>query len=140
MPDSNPLKYYFAAYFKDGSFLEQAKDDVSKTDPTRSSFYDLMQEVNKGNDVQIFTLTDGKNNYLVDLRDGHFEINGVSFKVHDGDQPFYNRRLVFFRRHKHGFNLGMDEISHTIVFLFGWQANETEDPASKNHQFTIEIE
>ena len=70
------LKYLFVAQFEDNSLFIQNEDDVSMFDEKRSAYYDLLQAQKK---VKKFWLTDKYDTYLVDLEDGHFEINGKEF-------------------------------------------------------------
>lgn len=119
------LKYLFGVRYSDKSEYFQTPSDTSLTDPTRSAFFDVMKRYE---DVEVFQLTGDGHKYLVDLRDGHFEIDGVPFWM-DGpeDQPF---RLIYFRRHTHTLNAAFAELAHTIEYCFGWQT--TAD--GKNHQ------
>lgn len=123
------LKYLFGVHYKDNSEFLQTSEDVSATDPTRSAFFDIRQD-----DVELFALrsNDEEFSYIVDLRDGHFEAGGM---------PFYAQippcgaklRLIYFRRHRHHFNAGMQEIGHEIEYHFGWQTTYE----GKNYQQTL---
>ncbi len=114
------LKYHFTVGFQNGEIYSQAPDDVSVIDPTRSSFFDVQQQENQGNPPVIFTLEDGENLYVVDLMDGHFEVNGSIFHMYD--KPLTGPlRLVYFRRHLHSFYNGVHG-DHKIAYNFGWQA------------------
>ena len=126
------LKYLFSAKYKDGSIYEQNPEDISITDPLRSCYFDLKQE-----EIELFELTDKKNYYLVDLSDGHFEINNVPFYLHDKALPLINMRLIFFRQHTHTLSEGNKYQSHEIMYRYGWQAN---DEKGNNIQHIIEIE
>ena len=118
-----PLKYLFTATFADGSVIEQDANDISKLDPKkRSMFYDVLAYSEKSPMVS-FLLKGNGHEYKVDLQDGHFEIDGISFLMHEDILPFY--RVVFFRNHTHSFNVGQvksEEISHDIVYRMGWQS------------------
>lgn len=124
------LKYRFIAQYDDETLFEQNADDVSSVDPTKSAFFDVDQSRLTG-----FALTDGEHVYAVDLLDGHFEIDGISFKVYD--YPVNNRRLIFYRRHRYNFNAEMEEQSHELEYHIGWQGNEVD--SNKNIQHTIII-
>jgi|SRR6185369_13462726 len=121
------LKYLFECEFQDGSIITQSADDVSKINPTRSRFFDVLKK-DKETPIIRFALT-GENTYLlVDLRDGHFELNGVSFDCHETlpeENPL--RRLIFYRQHTHNFNHvpttgETEQLSHDIAYCIGWQA------------------
>src|SRR3954471_4945255 len=131
------MKYLFTAYFKDKTFYNQNEEDISVLDANRSCFYDVQQEIAKGNDLLIFCLSDGTHSYLVDLQDGHFEINEAHLFLGEVE-PVFNRRLIYFRRNTLAF-IGSDKTDHTMTFFLGWQGNETPDPNSKNIQKTIQI-
>jgi hypothetical protein len=128
------LKYLFSCEYKDGTTYHQNSEDVSIQDPTRSSFFDV-----KLDELKIFQLVNQINNDLitVDLIDGHFQVNDISFKLHDDQDKLTNEfRLIFFRRHKHKFNLDREELSHNITYRIGWQCNDVD---GKNIQRVMEI-
>jgi len=130
MHDTQPpviLKYLFGVHYKDGSEFFQTPWDISETDPTKSAFFDICQP-----EVELFQLDGEDHRYVVDLRDGHFEIDGVPFFAQvppEGSEL----RLIFFRRHRHHFTLGMEEIQHEIEYHFGWQTTHE----GKNYQQTL---
>lgn len=131
------LKYLFAAKFKDGKILQQQSDDISSIDPLKSSFYDVLKEEERGNQLELFCLADGVNDYLVDLNDGHFEVNGVKFNAHNSENFFSNRRLIYFRRNTLNFTQGLEPLHHGIIFKLGWQALDIH---GNNVQYVIELE
>lgn len=129
------LKYLFSAYFTDGSCFAQTSEDRSVIDPEkRSAFYDVMQQVEAGKVISIFELTDGTNIFSVDLTDGHFEVNGVEFFMHE-ERDLEDFRIIFFRQHTHHFNQEHEEQAHEIVYRMGWQT--TKD--GKNIQRIMEF-
>src|SRR4051812_41703280 len=114
------LAYLFECHFTDGSIIFQTQEDVSTVDPTRSAFYDVVQKLDA---VEVFGLVNDQNTYAVDLRDGHFELNGVPFEVHSGTQlpPDCVFRLIYFRRCRHTVTMGYSEMQdHSVEFHFGW--------------------
>jgi len=111
------LQYLFSATYLDGTTYLQNKSDISVTNPKRSCFFDL-----KPSQLKTFQLNGKGHTYLVDLTDGHFEIDGVPFTFHE--YPLTNIKLIYFRRHTHNFNTAMEEQSHTICYRMGWQAEE----------------
>jgi hypothetical protein len=124
------LKYLFTCAYKDGTTFKQTPDDVSITDPKKSAFFDIRQD-----DVALFWL-EGEHTYLVDLTNGLFAIDGVFFQAGE-DLPIENpvRRLIFFRRHTHHFNLEHDELGHFVRYFIGWQTTIN----GKNYQQTITV-
>lgn len=119
------LRYSFTVEYKDGSTFKQNAEDVSLVDPKRSAFFDVRLE-----DVKRFHLYGGgtfiKDKFTVDLTDGHFEVMGIPFFLHDSAQPLKNFKLKFFRRHTHNFNIGqhIKEIDHLIDYCMGWEADD----------------
>lgn len=114
------LKYLFIVEYKDGSIYEQNINDISVTDNKRSCFFDVKQD-----NVNKFHLIGEKNFFAVDLSDGHFEVNNVSFFMHDQGLSLKDFRLIFYRQHEHSFNMGSkQELSHEINYCIGWQTND----------------
>jgi hypothetical protein len=130
-----PLKYLFKATFQDGSVIEQTPDDRSANDPeNRSQFFDALER-SKNTRMTSFLLQGQGHEYAVDLTDGHFEIDGVPFRMIEGMLPYYE--IVFFRRHTHDFVAGTgQETNHSIVYRLGWQCNDD----GKNYQRVMEID
>lgn len=116
------LRYLFGVQYADGSEFFQTPEDVSSQDPKRSAFYDVRQE-----DVRLFQLLhvdDSRRRYVLDLSDGHLEVDGVPlFGIIP--PPEARLRLIYFRRHRHHFQTGpglLEELSHEVEYHFGWQA------------------
>ncbi len=160
------MKYLFTAHYKDGSTYLQNADDRSERQPDkRSCFFDAIQnaepiierrpiaqdprdpELEAGDeDVVVgyknplvrFEITGEGHTYAVDLTDGHFEVDGVPFKMIEGVLPYYE--LIFFRQHTHGFNVGATgehvPVSHDIVYRLGWQCTDDD----KNYQRVMQID
>lgn len=132
------LKYLYTAEFEDGNVFVEPADDHSELDPKRSAFYDLLQDKRK---IVKFTITDGVISHSVDLLDGHFEVNGNSFKV-EGKTPLPivnpEYRLVFYRRHQIDTVTNIDSI---LGYYIGWQCT-IEHPVTgkvRNYQQVINI-
>lgn len=123
------LKYLFGVRYSDQSEFWQTPEDVSAVDPLRSAFFDV-----KLDEVELFQLEGEGHKYLVDLRDGHFEVDGVPFWI--GDRPEGQCQLVYHRQHTHQINAEGEELSHVVTYHMGWQ---TTDPEGKNHRFVIEV-
>jgi hypothetical protein len=132
------LKYLFNAEFQDGSVINQTQEDVSSLDPKRSQFYDVLEK-DKEVPIKRFELFGDGTSLIVDLEDGHFDLNGVSFDCHETlpeDKP--ERRLIFYRKHTHNFNLVEDEPKekeHIVEYCIGWQATIK----GKNYKETVTI-
>ena len=126
------LKYLFEVVYKDNSIYKQNEEDKPIIKEIGSSFSDVRQE-----DVKIFTLVGDGHKYSVHLDDGHFEVDGVQFLMHEENDLLKDFRLIFWRRHTHSFNeTTKTELSHTIVYRFGWQANDNK---GKNVQQIMQI-
>jgi hypothetical protein len=108
----------------DGTVIQQTPEDVSKVDPTKSAYYDVCQRLS---DVVVFGFFNDDHSYLVDLRDGHFEVDGTVINVHTEEDlelmPDQKFELVYFRRHVHVTAVGGEipvELSHTVAYHLGW--------------------
>lgn len=137
------LKYLFTAVYSDGTSYTQNVEDRSISAPgERSCFYDIDQDR-----LVKFILAPSPEDecgdghvYSVDLVDGHFEVDGVPFKMHE-EANLLGFRLIFWRNHTHDFLVGKDpdaepeEVNHRIVYRLGWQC--TVDDV--NHQRVMEI-
>lgn len=110
-----PLKYLFTVVYKDGTRFSQNKEDVSSVDPSRSAYFDVRQE-----DVKRFFLDDGNGNGgEVDLATGFLSGTGTPGFTEDiGPKPY---KLIFWRQHTHNFNIGLDELSHEIKYILGYE-------------------
>lgn len=121
------MKYLFSAQFKDGSVVKQTSEDVSSTDPLRSAFYDVARRIDE---VDSFHLYNAKRSYTVDLKDGHFEIDGCHFAAQPVSSPQAmpeggKYELLYFRDVTRHFNIEPDaekpeSTSVDIAFRFGW--------------------
>jgi len=130
MPNNTMLetKYLFTVKYKDGTIYQQNPEDVSVTDPKRSCFYDVKQD-----EISTFTFRGENHEYLVSMEDGHFEIDGVPFFMHEDIREDLGNgrvkliqlkdfRLIFYRQHKHEVRVSdRKELSHHIMFCIGWQ-------------------
>lgn len=142
------LKYLFTAVYEDGSTYQQTAEDKSLTEPeTRSQFYDVLQIAEKKKLVA-FVLKGADHAYGVDLRDGHFEINGLPFDFHEeangkpvlpiGVESTKNLTLIFWRRHKVHIAQGRftdKEIGHEVTYDLGWKT----EIGGKHYQRIIHI-
>jgi hypothetical protein len=124
------LKYLFTVDYRDGTSYSQNEQDVSVIEPEkRSCFFDVRKE-----DIKKFSLVGDGHTYSVDLDDGHFEIDGIPFRMHDEELKDF--RIIFFRKHQHGFNDMREELFHKVFYQLGWQT--TLD--GKNIQRVMELE
>lgn len=124
------LKYIFQVTYKDGSIYASNQEDVSIKDPKRSCFYDVKQS-----EVKTFFLFNDEHRFSVNLEDGHFEVDGVPFFMHDLNTNLTGFKLVFYRRHTHDFTPDGTETRHEIVYHMGWECNLN----GKNYQQIMKI-
>lgn len=148
------LAYTFGVHFRDGSEFFQTRDDVSVRGPEHgSAFSDIKDRLD---DVELFQIEGHGQRLLVDLRDGHFEFNGVPMRAGDPsvhiprDVP---RRLVYFRRVTQTRGQDVQCVGHrpdgspifeavgdvrtatAVEHHVGWQATVN----GKNHQVTVAL-
>lgn len=131
------LKYLFRATFADDSIIQQTQDDVSPNDPKRSQFFDVLEKA-KTTPLTAFVLVGEGHEYGVDLRDGHFEIDGVPFRFHE-DEDYKDFRIVFWRRHRHHIEVSIarnKEVGHEIAYRIGWQCTVK----GKNYEEIMQID
>lgn len=98
MTISIPNTYLFVATFADGSQIFQDAKDISAADLKRSQFYDVLERA-KETALVSFVIR-GEHVFGVDLRDGHFEVNGLPFFQHRPDNSAENYkdfRVIYFR-------------------------------------------
>ena len=124
------LSYLFECHLNDGTLIQQTEEDVSKTDPTRSAYYDVVQ---RKADVVAFGIYNDDHTYAVDLHDGHFEIDGVAFNVMAGDPGLADDQtleLVYFRRHIQTMVLGAVAIEEEspVEYFIGWKTTIKAQP------------
>lgn len=95
LTDGKPrLKYLFSVTYWDGSNFQQTPEDESKTVPGGSCFTDV-----KKSEIYQFSLEGGGHTFLVDLNDGHFEIDGQDIPFRPGS---YESNGISFRMEQEG--------------------------------------
>jgi hypothetical protein len=115
------MKYLFTVLLQDGTYIEQTPEDKSVIDPYKSAYYDVLEAEKKGNKPLVFVLMGPGSDFLVDLRDGRFEINGAPIFLHDHSPAFGEYRLIYYRNRKKIFTQGYVEIGDETTYHFGWQ-------------------
>jgi hypothetical protein len=120
--------YSFTATYEDGTTVTMnhtEDDDFSTTRPDGSRFTDVLEK-EKESKLVSFVLHNDDITAGVDLRDGHFEINGVPFFLHRPDQEFYKDfRIIYFRTVQRSYNVQTEEESSIILgYTIGWQTND----------------
>jgi hypothetical protein len=163
MPESNimHLKYRWIAEYYNGETLEEPEDGKSRIHPydAENDFQpSAYRDIDHGKLVKFHLFgTDPEvesERWAVDLRDGHFEHNGIPFIVHpqflDANTLYIpsNLELVFFRetRKEHDVTSTVREdgttddqvtaIRETVNrYFFGWKQNIN----GKAHTYTVGV-
>jgi hypothetical protein len=142
-----PNTYHFVATFRDGSQIFQNEDDVSPLDPTKNCLFDVLEREKAGDGPVSFGLIGPLGFFGVDLRDGHFEINGIPFFMHRPEQKGENYkdfRLISFRTPRINIEMDTKTGKQTPVkgwvfsYTFGWQV--THEGKNVKRTFTVYFE
>lgn len=130
------LKYLFKADLSDGSAIIQTQEDVSTTVPGGSAFSDVNARLDE---CVWFGLYGPGPVASINLENGYFTVNGVSFlagdlrKVCPDDTK---RKLIYYRRVTRHFNAGdFSQQSVEMAYIIGYQF--TVD--GTNHQQVIMV-
>lgn len=102
------LKYLFHAKFVDGDEFIQSADDISNIDPEkRSQYYDLLQEVEKGRVIRLFSLVGEGHSFTVDLGTGLFYVDGIKILLESKKLPTLPDKfnLIFYRQRTQSVNV-----------------------------------
>jgi hypothetical protein len=139
-----PNYYHFVATFEDGTEIIQNEYDKSEIDETKSQFFDVQEKAKESPLISIVLL--GDRTLGVDLRDGHFEIDGFVFWQHRVDREDYKDfRPIYLRNVKLHMNITHDPQTGEILdqvmngyelgYTLGWQTTHK----GKNIQKIIKI-
>ena len=115
------LKYPFVAVYNDGTYFQQPLNDKSKDKEGKSAFSDV------DHDKLIKFFIAGENYaYGVDLRDGHFEVNGIPFFMHSDLDGMKDFKLIYFRDIRRHFNQSNNgekpkQVAMDIIYQIGWK-------------------
>lgn len=116
-----PNYLFFTATFADGVQITQDADDRSRMAENRNAYFDVLQK-QIDTPLLCFVLSgEGYPTFGVDLRDGHFEVNGVPFFQHS--EPLRDFHLVYFRnvsQHRHIGPDGTCADSAELGYELGW--------------------
>jgi len=124
----------FEAHLHSGEVIIQTAEDKSTVAEDKNCFHDVLQRIDE---VAFFGLYGDDHTYVVDLRDGHFEIDGLAFNTGDPSvslPPDTKYRLIYFKRTNLHF-VGMEQVGADVEYHIGWQT--TVD--GKNVQTTIGV-
>lgn len=107
------LAFLFVAEYHDGTIYQQTPLDVSLRDPTKSAWFDVVPER-----VKRFSLVGQRHTIVVDLTDGHFEVDGRVVWV---KRPRSVPELIYYHKVQQSMtNNGSNKESR--VTYIGWKA------------------
>jgi hypothetical protein len=114
--------FKFTAAFEDGTVIEQNDEDISVVDKTRSCYFDV-KEKEKESKLVSFVIHNDSYSLGVDLRDGHFELNGIPFFQHDPIiTPYENFEIEYYRTVVREIRQDGTQISGIIdSYTVGWK-------------------
>jgi hypothetical protein len=124
-----PHIYSYTATFEDGTTIVQDHTDpdgdisLTRADGTGSRFTDV-QEKEKESKLICFVIHNDEHSLGVDLRDGHFELNGFPFWQHRPDLDNYKDfRIIYVRTVQHVINQQSGEVisGGILGYSVGWQ-------------------
>lgn len=119
-----PNYLFFVATFADGTQILQNAEDRGSVEG-RNCFYDVLQKQLDSPLVCFVLAGEGYPTFGVDLRDGHFEVNGVPFFQHS--EPLKDFELRYFRnvsQHRTMSRDGATTDSVELGYEIGWQSGE----------------
>lgn len=135
MPQEAPyyLEFLFVAETYNGQFIYQMGNDISVKDPTKSSFYDVLQEK-----IKRFSLIGKGMTFTVDLTDGHYEVNGNA--IYTKLPPAKcELQLIYYRQVQQRLGIGPDgtqKMQPVVRYFIGWKANLR----GKNYKFELGVD
>jgi hypothetical protein len=137
-----PNVFFFVATFGDGSQIVQNESDTSLIAEDKNCFYDVLERSKKDKPIS-FVLTNGEMTFGVDLRDGHFEINGVPFFQHRPDLPqehYDNFKLFYYRTTKIEIDAHTQEITRGYVggYTLGWETRHKGKKVERKLAFYLD--
>jgi hypothetical protein len=117
------MKYHFEVVFTDGTTYKQTKEDISKTNPKKNCFYDVLHSKKQ---IRRFTLSKLFESWSVDLSLGTFYHNGTRIQVEENPLP-RKRELIYFVQHQRDFNVtSKKEITHRATYFIGWKIGDKQ--------------
>lgn len=122
-----PHIFSYTAVFEDNTVLTYnhlTDEDISQNVENGSRFSDVMQK-SKESKLISFVLHNADTQIGVDLRDGHFELNGNLFFQHRPDTELYSDfRIIYYRTCVLTRVVGEEDAGHIRQYVVGWQAND----------------
>lgn len=101
------LSYLFEADFSDGTTYHQGSNDESLNYPPdadgngKSAFADVLDRIEEVTAFHLVKKTDtGEHRVTVDLKTGHFVVNGQELSLHDDLDLTAPLKLVYYRKNR----------------------------------------
>lgn len=134
------LTHLFTAFFENNTCYTQGLNDESLAVKGKNCYYDVLQRKDEVIAFKLENVETG-NEYGVDLSDGHFEINGVPFTIHDRLLVPRNLQLYYFM--ETNVDVIVNAHSHKIEgqhhyinrYLLGWEMKQNNKTIK--HAITI---
>jgi hypothetical protein len=113
-----PLVYLFEAEFRDGFILRQTPDDVSRTNPLKSAFYDVL---NYPSGLAKFSLVGKGETWTVHLEPPpYFSVNNS--RIIEPKEDVKNVRVIYYRQVDRSYG-GVGHGELRVGYYIGWQGN-----------------
>lgn len=128
------LDYLFIAEHHNGDITEQTPEDVSTRDPARSAFYDAINH----NKIKRFSLVGKGHVFLVDLIDGHFEIDGRTIYTKP-PPPAATLEVIYYRQTQRKIMTdpsGTTMEQPVVRYYIGWQCHHK----GKNYKYELGVD
>ena len=117
-----PNSYLFVAHFADKTIICQDESDISRTTPDKNQYFDVLEK-EKESKLISFLFVNDTNCFGVDLRDGHFEINGTPIFAHREElgEHYADFRLIQCRRVEVPLDPSNAGAGKLMFYILGWQ-------------------
>lgn len=131
-----PHIFSYTATFEDGTQIVQnhhdEDGDKSLTKENGTRFTDI-QAKEKESKLLCFVCHNENYSFGVDLRDGHFEINGIPFFQHRPElgEPYKDFRVVYFRTIRQIRESGKEDRAEIVCHGIGWQVTHNGENIQK---------
>jgi hypothetical protein len=131
------LKYLFTAEMADGDVIQQTPEDKAQTQEWGSAFSDVIKR-----EVKRFSLIGEGHTYMVDLTDGHIEIDGNSIYSAAFIPAGFKFDLIYYRQVQQRLTVSNDAtqtrtmLEPIVRYFIGWKC----DVNGKNQQWEIGID
>ncbi len=131
--------YGFTATYEDGTTIEHDPNGSydSKHIEGKTLFTDVLEK-DKESKLVSFVVHNDELSFGVDLRDGHFELNGVPFWQHRPDLDGYKDfRVIYFNTTQRVISptTGQEINAGVVAYTIGWQVTHDGQNVQKTLTF-----